>query len=118
MQRKPAPDTRQERFYANVTCIYCRCFVVVVVSSVVWKNNRIEFSGLLQSFTGGGTDCAFRMFENTNVTGQVKAFDLDFDNVIVENLHTPGTREPIGKAILRTSDVISMEFKCKNNVLI
>lgn len=65
----------------------------------------------------GRGDCEIKMYENTNVKCQIKAFDSNFENIIVENLQTPipGT---INKAILRTSDIISMKFNCDYTKLI
>jgi hypothetical protein len=62
----------------------------------------------LKLVTGEG-DCNIAMCENTNVKCQIKAFDSNFENIIVENLITP-MPVPINKAILRTSDIISMQF--------
>lgn len=49
------------------------------------------------------------MYEHSTVTGKVAAFDAAFENVIVDNLQTPA-KIVVDKAILRTSDVISMHF--------
>lgn len=49
------------------------------------------------------------MYENTTVTGNVCAFDSNFENIVVENLITPLALS-INKAILRTSDIISLHY--------
>ncbi|KAJ3644668.1 hypothetical protein Zmor_022379 [Zophobas morio] len=59
----------------------------------------------------GMGECNVTMYENTNVKCHIKAVDSNFGNVIVENLVTP-LPVPINKAILRTNDIISMEFTC------
>ncbi|RZC41383.1 hypothetical protein BDFB_002023 [Asbolus verrucosus] len=48
---------------------------------------RERYLYLLSSLcvTGGG-DCNIKMYENTNVKCQIKAFDSNFENIIVENL--------------------------------
>lgn len=51
-----------------------------------------------------------RMSENTTVTCEIKAFDLDFQNVIVENLKTP-LPESVDKAILRTNDILTITYE-------
>lgn len=50
------------------------------------------------------------MSENTTVTCEIKAFDLDFQNVIVENLKTP-LPESVDKAILRTNDILTITYE-------
>lgn len=50
------------------------------------------------------------MFENTEVVGTVKAMDLNFENVIVENLKTP-LPSCLKYGILRTSDILTMHFE-------
>jgi hypothetical protein len=79
---------------------------------------RERYLYLLSSLcvTGEG-DCNIAMCENTNVKCQIKAFDSNFENIIVENLITP-MPVPINKAILRTSDIISMQFNCDYTRLI
>lgn len=50
------------------------------------------------------------MYDNTNVTCNIRASDANFQNIIVENLVTP-LPPVIPKTILRTSDIISMKFE-------
>lgn len=49
------------------------------------------------------------MHENIKVNGKLKAFDLEFQNIIVENLETPYL--PVKRAIMRSSDIISIHMK-------
>ncbi|XP_060523052.1 uncharacterized protein LOC132700017 isoform X2 [Cylas formicarius] len=69
---------------------------------------REKFLYFISTLPAGKT-CKIRMYDNTEVTAQLKAFDANFDHVVVENLktHLP---QPLKKAILRTSDVISISY--------
>lgn len=55
------------------------------------------------------------MYENTKVTCNVCAFDSSFENIVVENLVTP-LPVPIKKAILRTNDIIMLNFNNVNDL--
>ncbi|XP_044253386.1 uncharacterized protein LOC123004273 isoform X2 [Tribolium madens] len=77
---------------------------------------RERYLYLLSSLCGAG-DCEIKMYENTNVKCRIKAFDSNFENIIVEDLQTP-MPIPINKAILRTNDLISMKFNCDYTELI
>ncbi|XP_060523051.1 gem-associated protein 7-like isoform X1 [Cylas formicarius] len=70
---------------------------------------REKFLYFISTLPGAGKTCKIRMYDNTEVTAQLKAFDANFDHVVVENLktHLP---QPLKKAILRTSDVISISY--------
>ncbi|KAJ8946799.1 hypothetical protein NQ314_008783 [Rhamnusium bicolor] len=54
--------------------------------------------------------CKIKMYENTEVSGTIKAFDLNFENVIVENLKTP-LPDSLKCATLRTNDILTISFK-------
>ncbi|KAJ8916831.1 hypothetical protein NQ315_005838 [Exocentrus adspersus] len=58
----------------------------------------------------GGKKCEIRMFENTKVVGAIKAIDLNFENVIIEDLKTPAPTSS-KTAMLRTSDILTMHFQ-------
>lgn len=49
------------------------------------------------------------MYGDTEVEGNIKAFDLNFNNIIVKNLKTP-SQHIVQSAILRTSDVKTISF--------
>lgn len=49
------------------------------------------------------------MYDNTEVECSVKAFDLNFENIIVKDLKTP-SQQTIQSAILRTSDIKTISF--------
>nr|CAI5854492.1 unnamed protein product [Callosobruchus analis] len=70
---------------------------------------RERFLYLLSSICGK-KECTFEMYENTTVEGTIKAVDLDFMNIIVENLKTP-ILDPISMAVLRTSDILTISYK-------
>ncbi|CAH1971876.1 unnamed protein product [Acanthoscelides obtectus] len=70
---------------------------------------RERFLYFLSSICGK-KECTFEMYENTVVRGTIKAVDLDFLNIIVENLKTPMS-EPISTGILRPSDVLTISYK-------
>ncbi|GJQ73510.1 hypothetical protein Trydic_g13865 [Trypoxylus dichotomus] len=57
-----------------------------------------------------GKSCSVKMYEGTEVTCKTKAFDPNVETVIVENLQTP-LPKLLANAILRCSDIISMEYK-------
>jgi gem associated protein 7 len=50
------------------------------------------------------------MLEKTNVRGELRGCDRDFQNVAVSNLETPMGKVP--QAVLRTEDIVS--FKVVN----
>lgn len=50
-----------------------------------------------------------QMYEGTKVEGKVKAFDLNFENIIVRDLKTP-SQQTIQSAILRTADIKTICF--------
>ncbi|KAJ8959103.1 hypothetical protein NQ318_022360 [Aromia moschata] len=58
----------------------------------------------------GKDTCHIRMFDNTEVFGTIKAFDLNFENVVVENLKTP-LPQPLKSAILRTNDILTISLE-------
>lgn len=49
------------------------------------------------------------LHDNTTVDGKVQTIDGNFQNIIVNDLHTP-TQEIIPKAVLRMSDIISIRI--------
>lgn len=49
------------------------------------------------------------MYGKTEVEGSVKAFDVNFENVIVKDLQTP-SQQIIQSALLRTSDIKMISF--------
>lgn len=49
------------------------------------------------------------MYCNTEVEGSIKAFDVNFENIIVKDLKTP-SQQIIQSAILRTSDIKMISF--------
>ncbi|KAL3273502.1 hypothetical protein HHI36_014943 [Cryptolaemus montrouzieri] len=53
--------------------------------------------------------CNIRMYDNTDVSCVVKAIDLDFENIIVDELKTPFARTA-KSARLRIADIISIEM--------
>lgn len=50
------------------------------------------------------------MYENKTINAKIKAFDLDFENIIVEDLKIP-QGENIDKAILRTNDILTITYE-------
>lgn len=69
---------------------------------------------MLQLFLGKKESARIDMYDNTKVTCTVTAFDADFENVVVQDLITP-LPVPIDRAVLRTSDIISMniDYQCQ-----
>ncbi|KAH1016183.1 hypothetical protein HUJ04_007451 [Dendroctonus ponderosae] len=51
------------------------------------------------------------MHNNTEVSAQIRAFDLPFENVFVENLQPSNSPAVIPKGILRTSDILTISYK-------
>lgn len=49
------------------------------------------------------------MYEGTKVEVKVKAFDLNFENIIVKDLKTP-SQQNFQTAILRTGDIQTISF--------
>lgn len=49
------------------------------------------------------------MYGNTEVEGSVKAFDVNFENIIIKDLQTP-SQQIIPSALLRTSDIKMISF--------
>lgn len=49
------------------------------------------------------------MYDDTEVEGSIKAFDLHFENVIVKDLKTP-SNQIIESAVLRTCDIKTIAF--------
>lgn len=58
----------------------------------------------------GNADWEIRMYEATKVLGQMRGFDKNFENIVIEKLKTPANNSPMDKAILRTNDIISMKL--------
>ncbi|CAG9856364.1 unnamed protein product [Phyllotreta striolata] len=54
--------------------------------------------------------CEINMYENTIVKGDIKAVDLNFDNILIENLETP-LPNTLKVAVLRSSDVLSISYE-------
>lgn len=50
------------------------------------------------------------MYDKTEVTGQLRAFDLSFENAVVDNLKHPNSDVPIPRSILRTSDILTIKY--------
>ena len=55
----------------------------------------------------------FHLHEKTNVTAVFRATDIDFETLIVSDLQTP--IGPLPEAILRSSDVLSLEVEMKDS---
>lgn len=51
------------------------------------------------------------MYDKTEVTGQLRAFDLPFENAVVDNLKPPSSDIPIPRSILRTSDILTIRYE-------
>lgn len=49
------------------------------------------------------------MYNDTEVEGNIRAVDLNFENIIVKNLKTP-SQQILQSAILRTSDIKTISF--------
>ncbi|XP_074027595.1 gem (nuclear organelle) associated protein 7 [Leptinotarsa decemlineata] len=73
---------------------------------------RERFLNLLSSACDTNKRCEINMHENTQVSGVLKAVDVKFQNIIVEDLKTP-LPETIKMATLRTSDVLTISFSEK-----
>ncbi|KAG5898525.1 hypothetical protein JTB14_038477 [Gonioctena quinquepunctata] len=50
---------------------------------------RERYLYLISSMCGSKKQCNINMYENTEVTGTIKAVDKNFENIIVENVKTP-----------------------------
>lgn len=62
-----------------------------------------------------GEECNITTFEQTRLGGTFKGWKTDGGEILVQSLQTPGG-ENMHTALLRTSDVISIEFS-RNIVL-
>ncbi|XP_056634751.1 gem-associated protein 7-like [Diorhabda sublineata] len=71
------------------------------------RNRYIHY---LSSICGNQKECVINMYTNTQVTGKVKAVDLNFENIIVENLKTP-VPPPLKMGVLRTCDILTISYK-------
>lgn len=57
----------------------------------------------------GGQPSRIVLHENVEIKGNLRAFDLDCQNIIVEKLETPYL--PVERAIMRSSDIVSIHMK-------
>lgn len=58
-------------------------------------------------------DAQIKLFDNTSVSGVLRAFDMDFDSVLLEKLETPLQQFKFAK--LRTLDIINIETEVISN---
>lgn len=71
---------------------------------------RNRYVHYLSSICGNQKECIINIYGNTQVSGKVKAVDLNFENIIVENLKTP-VPPPLRMGVLRTCDILTISYK-------
>ncbi|KAL1494059.1 hypothetical protein ABEB36_009717 [Hypothenemus hampei] len=55
--------------------------------------------------------CTIKMHNETEAFAQIRAVNLSFENVLVDNLKLSNSQLNISKGILRTSDILSVSFE-------
>ncbi|XP_044760425.1 uncharacterized protein LOC123317878 [Coccinella septempunctata] len=77
---------------------------------------RSRYLYFISSLCASKLKCHIQMYDNTSITCVIRAIDLNFENIIVDNLRTPFPKTA-RKAILRITDIISIELDKNMNLL-
>ncbi|KAK9888188.1 hypothetical protein WA026_000457 [Henosepilachna vigintioctopunctata] len=77
---------------------------------------RSRYLYFLSSLCACNARCNIRMYGNTHISCVIKAIDLNFENMVVDELETPFANST-KNALLRITDIISIELD-KNTELL